>query len=1113
MEYINIDRTRRNNGKVHSFSSVCEGHGSAGDLVKDTGYWSSERRNAAITEYVIIEHEETVTADYIEMIPSPGGPAAFPRGFRFEGSLDNIVWKVIHTEKEYELETACCRIDVPLMRFKYLKVVITEPAFCNEKHYSEIGSIVTGISGLHEIIVSSSRSSQHDGARLIDGDTRSSWQSAVNSSSTAEYVMADLGSIYSVSRIILLSSSNGFPEDFNLAVSIDNSLWTTVFEEKNFKAELNRKYFWETGVIPARYVRLEAKGVRLFSGEYGVQLGGLEIMAVMTDSDHTHNIGDITPHASIFQAGVVKFAKDGEDISGAAVQGSDRRLRDATTLFKGIVQFAEDGDDSDTLAVQASDMRLKLATEYNPGIVRFAYDRENQPGTAVQGNDSRIQEATTDSFGIAKLCPDGLYTDHGVVLGSDSRLRKATTEKHGICRLSPDGESIAGSVVQSNDRRLRDATTLYKGIAELAEDGEDREGVVVQGNDRRLKDATTISRGIAELAEDGEDREGVVVQGNDRRLKDATTISRGIAELAEDGEDRGGVVVQGNDRRLKDATTESKGIVELADDGESLPGVVVQGNDKRLRDATETSRGIMQFAVDGSDLPLSAVQGSDRRLKDATTAAKGIMQFAVDGSDSPLMAVQGNDRRLKDASTTAKGIVELAEDGEDRPAVVVQGSDRRLKDASETSKGIMRFARNGEDKGNAAVQGDDRRLKDASTTSKGIVELAEDGEDKSGVAVQGDDRRLKDASTTSKGIVELAGDGENLPGVVVQGNDRRLKNATTEATGIVRLARNGVNKEGIAVQANDARLYDARESLPHSHDYARTKHEFNTHQGTISIKESKSQAFNDITPPSDHSTIIHGYNSSRENGSIGLAGVAGILSEKTIQSYGVVGHSNHVGVRGQAPGGAEVKGCGVLGVSRFGAGGVFASEHDYSLVADGYGSISRYDDSINLMGNGDALLVNGRSHFNGPMSVHNGGEENQFPGNIVEYFEVDEVEYVSPGDLLVVSEMGNAVLSRSRKEYNRSVIGVVAGNPLIAINNSGQEQKVYPVALVGKTLCKVDARISPVKPGDLIVASGTPGCGMVGKVDSFEKIGTVIGKAMDRLEEGIGIISVFITHL
>ena len=35
---------------------------------------------------------------------------------------------------------------------------------------------------------------------------------------------------------------------------------------------------------------------------------------------------------------------------------------------------------------------------------------------------------------------------------------------------------------------------------------------------------------------------------------------------------------------------------------------------------------------------------------------------------------------------------------------------------------------------------------------------------------------------------------------------------------------------------------------------------------------------------------------------------------------------------------------------------------------------------------------------------------------------------------------------------------------------------------------------------------------MVGTIDSFDKIGTVIGKALDSLADGVGLVPIFIAH-
>jgi len=860
MEYINISHKRNHDCKIHAVSSEQHESFSVFNILQDAGYWCSRKSDENIPEYIILDLQKNLTIDYVEIKASPNGTRAFPEDIRFEGSLDGESWMVLYTEKKLVLDSDTYRLDIPLTPVRYLKILIITSHQIEGKFYSEIGLVRTGIAGISEIRASSVSSSGRVPQNLLFDEPEEIWESELKSQSAKESLFIDLGKIFHVNRIVLGSSSRGFPENFYIETSSDNNVWMPLLEEKNFKPQVMKKYFWNTDIRPARYIRIEAKGVKYPDGKYGVQLAHLEISAAPFNPLHTHNIGDLTPYASIFQAGIVRLAKDGDDAPGIAVQANDRRLRDATTIFKGIVQLAEDGDASRGLAVQASDSRIAPATDLKAGIVRLAHNRENKPGVVVQGNDSRLQEATTANFGIVKLCPDGMYKENAAVTGNDPRLHKASTGAFGICKLAADGADTAGAVVQANDKRLRDATTVYKGIVELAEDGEAKAGVVVQGNDKRLKDATT----------------------------------------------------------------------------------------------------------------------------------------------------------------TAKGIVELAEDGEDGP------------------------------------------------------------------------------------------------GVAVQGNDRRLKNATEQSPGIVTLARDSETKQGCVVQSIDRRLSNARTPLPHSHDYAPVNHDHNSHSGTIAIRASAHEPFTDVTPPSDGSSIIFARNESSESGSVGLAGIAGVTSAGQNRAYGVVGHGGHVGVRGQSSGGTgeNNRGCGVLGVSRFGAGGVFASEHCFSLVAEGRGSLKHYDESLNLTGNGDALLVNGRALFNGTLHINNttADESGSYPSNLVEIFEIDDAEYVLPGDILVVSEGGKSILSRARSEYNRSVIGVVSGNPTVIINASGTRQKVYPVALTGTVLCRIDARQKPVRPGDPVVTSATPGCGMGGIIDSFEKIGTVIGKALDSLEDGIALVPVFISH-
>ena len=525
--------------------------------------------------------------------------------------------------------------------------------------------------------------------------------------------------------------------------------------------------------------------------------------------------------------------------------------------------------------------------------------------------------------------------------------------------------------------------------------------------------------------------------------------------------------------------------------------------------ATIFQPGIVTLAGDGDTTPATVVQANDSRLRDASTIFKGIVQMAPDGSSEKGLVVQASDSRLSPATELKYGIVRLAYDREMVEGVAVQSIDSRLKEATENSFGIVKLCPDGEYVENSVLKGNDSRIQKATEKKFGIVRLADDGEDSEFSVVQGNDRRLKDATIVARGIVELAEDGEDKEGVVVQGNDRRLKDATVDNPGIVTLAKHGENRTLHAVQSDDPRLYDKREPLPHTHDYAPIVHAYHDHTGTIAIIAERSEEFIDIVPPTHDSAVIYGKNVANKDNAIGVAGIVQSNNGHTIKAYGVLGHASLCGVRGQSQGNSEgVQGCGVMGLSRFGAGGVFVSEHNYSLVADGYGTIAHYDDTVRLVGNGKALYVNGQSYFNGTVSLNSDNKE--YYASIVEMFETDDKEYISPGDVLVVSEQGNAILSRSRSAFNKGVIGVVAGNPVMVINNASSEKKIYPVALTGSVLCKVDARQKGVKPGDLLVTSDTPGCAMPALIDSFDKIGTVFAKALSALDDEIALIPVMI---
>jgi hypothetical protein len=118
------------------------------------------------------------------------------------------------------------------------------------------------------------------------------------------------------------------------------------------------------------------------------------------------------------------------------------------------------------------------------------------------------------------------------------------------------------------------------------------------------------------------------------------------------------------------------------------------------------------------------------------------------------------------------------------------------------------------------------------------------------------------------------------------------------------------------------------------------------------------------------------------------------------------------------------------------------------------------------------------------------------------------VDGLEPGDVLVVGEDGK--LARSTQPYQPTVVGVystrpgfVGGQPV-----EGKLEGHIPLAVVGVVPVKASAENGPIRPGDLLVASSIPGHAM--KAGPNPPVGTVIGKALEGLDEGTGIIRMLV---
>jgi hypothetical protein len=215
-------------------------------------------------------------------------------------------------------------------------------------------------------------------------------------------------------------------------------------------------------------------------------------------------------------------------------------------------------------------------------------------------------------------------------------------------------------------------------------------------------------------------------------------------------------------------------------------------------------------------------------------------------------------------------------------------------------------------------------------------------------------------------------------------------------------------------------------------------------------------------------------------------GGAGVYAEGV--GPGVIGVSKtwH-GVYGETPsttGGAGIwgehkgGGSGVVGVSKTGAG---------------------------IYGKGGRLAA----FFEGDVEVT--GDIRLNNADCAEDFDVANAETVEPGTVMVLGD--DATLQPSQSAYDKRVAGVVSGagdyKPGIVLDKQSSRPGRRPIALLGKVYCKVDASYAPVKIGDLLTTSPTPGHAMKA-TDQGKAFGSVIGKALRPLDESKGLIPILI---
>jgi hypothetical protein len=242
---------------------------------------------------------------------------------------------------------------------------------------------------------------------------------------------------------------------------------------------------------------------------------------------------------------------------------------------------------------------------------------------------------------------------------------------------------------------------------------------------------------------------------------------------------------------------------------------------------------------------------------------------------------------------------------------------------------------------------------------------------------------------------------------------------------------------------------------------------------------------------------------------IGVEGISDASSGDGGNASGVAGFFN----------GTSGTGSGVMGISLAPEGaGVSGQAHSstgVSGVTNGSSGVGGYFDNT-AAGNILIGAVNGTHKFrvDGNGKGYFDGGEQTGGADFAESVAIGgDPSLRGPGDLLVVDSNAARQLALSSQAYSTLVAGIYSTKPGVLATPHSMNETVaneIPLAIVGIVPCKVSAENGPIQPGDLLVSSSTPGHAMKG-TDRGRMLGAVVGKALEPLSEGKGVIQVLVT--
>jgi hypothetical protein len=277
-----------------------------------------------------------------------------------------------------------------------------------------------------------------------------------------------------------------------------------------------------------------------------------------------------------------------------------------------------------------------------------------------------------------------------------------------------------------------------------------------------------------------------------------------------------------------------------------------------------------------------------------------------------------------------------------------------------------------------------------------------------------------------------------------------------------------------------------------------------------------------------HSVNGYGIKGDTENGVAGIFGAgakngvwgwtesatdAGVFGQNQGSGNGLYGHSiNGYGIKGDTENGdAGIFGAGV----KNGVWGWTESASDAGVFGQnnsaGNGVVGTSISGVGVWGKGGHLAgkFDGDVEIGGNLTILNGKDIHL--ADFAEEFDSADSKPMESGTVVVLDNDGSVL--ESSHEYDHKVAGVIVGGgnfrSAIILDKDPKKANRITVALMGKVYCKVDARSTPVNAGDLLTSSSIPGYAMKAS-DPIKAFGAVIGKALQPLKHGQGLIPILI---